>query len=351
MLSALTCALFFFAGPNQNASLVFKPEKIYQAPSEDLAILEDPADVAFDNLGRLYILDSAGKALLVWDRDGRFIKTIGREGDGPGEFRFEDAARSELTFDGQYIVVWDDKAGKIQYFEDMEYVKTRKKPVGLGSVPVFECLKNGKSILWLQQTRNQKLYSRIILIDSNSFQEVKTLHESIDEMYKRNEKGGWDFYPYSKRPIIYADYYSDQIWLGNAVDPEVSVFTINGDQLPGIRLTLPPREHTLADRDLVMKHYTWLKPPNKAIFSSHKRLYDTIVPVSPENVLVSPYNVDEGFYNGYVYGSDGQVLGRFKQFFGDRGGIYFTNHQIIAFYNDERGNYSIKSLMASYQPD
>jgi len=351
MLSSILCTMVLWFGSN-NVSLVFKPEIIYQVPSEEAAVLEDPADVTFDEKGNLYILDSSGKSILVWDPEGRFVKSIGREGDGPGEFRFEDPVRSELTYDGEHIVVWDDKAGKIQYFKNMEYVKTRNKPVGLGSVPVFECLKNGNAIMWLQQRRNGVLHSRIILVDSTTLEEIKVLSEMKDEMYQRNEKGGWDFYPYSKKPIIHADYFSDRIYVGNAVDSEIAIYQIDGEELGELQMSLPPREHTPADRFNIMKHYSWLKAPNKPIFSDYKRLYDTIVPISANQVLVSPYDMDEGFYNGHVYDSESsRVLGGFKQFFGEQGGIYYSNSQIIAFYNDESGNYSIKLLKASLQPD
>lgn len=43
--------------------------------------------VAFDGVGRLYVFDSQVNRFFVVDADGALIRRIGREGDGPGEFR------------------------------------------------------------------------------------------------------------------------------------------------------------------------------------------------------------------------------------------------------------------------
>jgi hypothetical protein len=45
------------------------------------------SDVALDAQGNLYALDSQLSTISVFDRDGNFLRTIGREGEGPGEFR------------------------------------------------------------------------------------------------------------------------------------------------------------------------------------------------------------------------------------------------------------------------
>lgn len=44
-------------------------------------------DVAFDASGQLYIFDPDNYRVVVTDREGRHLRTLGREGDGPGELR------------------------------------------------------------------------------------------------------------------------------------------------------------------------------------------------------------------------------------------------------------------------
>ena len=45
------------------------------------------SDICIDDEGRLYVVDEQLSRVAVFSPDGRFIREIGREGDGPGEFR------------------------------------------------------------------------------------------------------------------------------------------------------------------------------------------------------------------------------------------------------------------------
>lgn len=43
--------------------------------------------VAVDASGRIYVLDGQAQEIRVFDRDGAYVRTIGRKGGGPGEFK------------------------------------------------------------------------------------------------------------------------------------------------------------------------------------------------------------------------------------------------------------------------
>jgi len=47
----------------------------------------DVKKVMFDGDGRLYVFDSQTERIFVVDTDGALVREIGREGEGPGEFR------------------------------------------------------------------------------------------------------------------------------------------------------------------------------------------------------------------------------------------------------------------------
>ncbi len=50
-----------------------------------------PSDVAVDKDGNIYVLDSANTRIQKFGPDGKFLATIGRKGQGPGEFLMPDA--------------------------------------------------------------------------------------------------------------------------------------------------------------------------------------------------------------------------------------------------------------------
>jgi hypothetical protein len=59
--------------------------------AEENLSFKEPSDIVRDSAGNLYILDAGNNRIQKLDSEGKFIKTIGRKGQGPGEFQ---AARS-----------------------------------------------------------------------------------------------------------------------------------------------------------------------------------------------------------------------------------------------------------------
>ena len=49
--------------------------------------LINPAEIAVDAARRVYVVDKSPTVVKQYDASGNFIRTIGREGDGPGEYR------------------------------------------------------------------------------------------------------------------------------------------------------------------------------------------------------------------------------------------------------------------------
>ncbi len=64
------------------------PQELWRAGGDDEEIIFGVVnDVAVDARGNLYALDTQLSQISVFDPDGNFLRTIGREGEGPGEFR------------------------------------------------------------------------------------------------------------------------------------------------------------------------------------------------------------------------------------------------------------------------
>jgi hypothetical protein len=77
------------AAPMESA-LELQPEQLWEIGGESDAEGEFfgvISHIVFDKTGNLYLLDRQLNEVKVFTRDGAYVRTIGREGEGPGEFR------------------------------------------------------------------------------------------------------------------------------------------------------------------------------------------------------------------------------------------------------------------------
>lgn len=79
---------------------------------DDAAVFSMPVALAAGK-GALYVLDAQEAALKVFTRAGRYLKDIGRQGQGPGEFNLP----SCLALSGEKIVVADSFNNRVQILD------------------------------------------------------------------------------------------------------------------------------------------------------------------------------------------------------------------------------------------
>jgi DNA-binding beta-propeller fold protein YncE len=87
-----------------------------------------PTDVAWDAAGNIFVADGAGNARIAkFDKEGRFVKSWGKRGSGPGEF----ANVLSIAVDAQGNVYAGDGGNKrIQVFDNNGTYKTAFTSVG-----------------------------------------------------------------------------------------------------------------------------------------------------------------------------------------------------------------------------
>jgi 6-bladed beta-propeller len=85
-------------------------------------LFNQPTDVAWDAAGNIFVADGAGNARIAkFDKDGKFVKSWGKRGTGPGEF----ANVLSIAVDAQGNVYAGDGGNKrIQVFDNNGVFKT-----------------------------------------------------------------------------------------------------------------------------------------------------------------------------------------------------------------------------------
>jgi hypothetical protein len=83
------------------------------ADGDDHYMIGGIDDIAVAPNGVMYVLDRSVPALRVYDAKGKFVKTIGRNGSGPGEFR--SAAAIAVARNGN-VLLWDPGNARINVY-------------------------------------------------------------------------------------------------------------------------------------------------------------------------------------------------------------------------------------------
>lgn len=101
--------------------------------AEGPELFGDVAAVEMDELSRIYVLDAHAREVRVFDRDGRHVRSFGRQGGGPGEF--EAPAALLWGADGNLWVV-DQRNARYAVFDTVgQYVTSHPRPGGIAFRP------------------------------------------------------------------------------------------------------------------------------------------------------------------------------------------------------------------------
>jgi len=163
-LTVCLSILLISCSSNENGELVHQVEvQLNEVLSIGEGNPEDPnylfssiASVAVDENNFIYVAENFGNHLKVFDEQGSFEKQIGREGDGPGEFRMILAMTRDSS--GNILVV-DQSSGSVSKFDsDGNYLDQYSLPNP--QVRQIEEIKSeGYLIVYTDSDTNQVLHS------------------------------------------------------------------------------------------------------------------------------------------------------------------------------------------------
>ena len=98
-------------------------------------VLGRVGQVAIGPNGQIIIADDAAPALRVFDANGRFVRVIGRNGEGPGEYR---SMGGVATLRDGRIQLWDNRIQRLTTYSAIgEYLGAVRVPSGLFSADLF----------------------------------------------------------------------------------------------------------------------------------------------------------------------------------------------------------------------
>ena len=236
------------------------------APTPDLTLtgVEAGDSAAFAHVGaarwlsdgRIVVVDAEARRLLLFDDKGKLVKTLGRRGSGPGEFRYVTSVTvlpgdSLLTFDKSLrrLTVWHPEGGYV-----------RGMPVGgtsLESWPEDAWLWNRGSIVVMQLSitpqdsippgagvRRWPMRARLTLHDTSG--RAVASSPQFDGMYTGVYERGDTRLPFSNRP--FAAVGRDRIYFGSGAN--FALAYLNSEFVAAGELRWPAQREDLSQAEV-----------------------------------------------------------------------------------------------------
>lgn len=207
--------------------------------TEELRLTADQGDdyiwvgptcqVVPDYKGNLYVLDTREKRVLAFDANGKFVRVVGKQGPGPGEFQVPQSL--QIFPDGTGIV--QELVGPtvtVNHFDESMNYKDRKQTTSMTGLLQGVVYAPSKKVMWANKINVDMAQGKMLtdtgLLDADAKALIKVAHY---EMMAMNPGRVTD-------PEFWVEFMSEQFRIGlhglagmGAFDQEGNLYTaING---------------------------------------------------------------------------------------------------------------------------
>ena len=285
---------------------------------------ESPSTLACDTEGNIYVVDSGATNIKKFDAQGKFLKTIGREGQGPGEF----GGIFYCTFAGNRLIVWDSGNLRLCAFDsEGEYIDSLNIPYGSGYVRKLRGLPSGEILVEMEKTHRtepDKPQTCTIELYSQDLKRVRTIYERElwRKKYIRTKVYG--------RTTLYFPYSADVHWdvtpdnrivIGYSDSYDLEIYDRTGAKTTRISHEHEPVEVTDKDKKAYFDSLTFYRMGERlpeipdyitkyTEFPKNKPAFENILVDAEGNILIAHEKKDEDGILFDAFGPSGKFISR-----------------------------------------
>ncbi|HXF95250.1 MAG TPA: 6-bladed beta-propeller [Gemmatimonadales bacterium] len=317
--------------------------RIGSAEGDDALAFNQIADLEVDRVGRIYVVESQTQEIRVFDSAGRFLRTIGRKGRGPGEFQqaigmeWDPAGRLWVVDQGNVRYTLLDSAARV--------LGTRTRPLSGWFTWRWQGGLDSTGLVYEWYRKPDPTGGDVLLRYDTAFKAADTfpLPAYEGEVFKIEESGRriWASVPFTPALSWIFDP-RGYVWFGITAPYRIYQRRLEGDTVRVIERAYEPLPVTSEDRDSVIARLDWFTkqggkvdasriPRVKPAFDSFfldDRGYLWVDPVTPKE--------DEGRVFD-VFDPDGRYLGRARANVRLAGQPVFRGDYLHATTEDESG--------------
>jgi hypothetical protein len=309
----------------KDGTVQFVPElTIDESMMPEDTFFESAVSIAVDEEGFVYICDFKANNIKKFDSSGKYVKTIGRMGQGPGEFNMP----FEITVTGNRLIVWDMGNSRLCiHTTDGEFIKSIQVLRDEGWPQKMRSLPNGDVIIEIEKIyygEGDKPQDCKIELYSSDLEKKKTLYtqQVMRNKYMRIESMFtniiqpftplvcWDVSPDGKIIIGYPKEYD--LGFYDTTKGKISSFSHN---YKPVKVTEKDKENFFAGMTFSSGGTVKQGAPDHVLkyteFPKFKPAFREIIVDSDGNILVWTYrnDINEGFKYFDLFDPNGQFIG------------------------------------------
>jgi hypothetical protein len=228
--------------------------------------------MAVDKQGDIYVVDDGNTRIQVFDKQGQYLRTIGRRGQGPGEFRSPGGVFIN-DLNGE-IYVPDLRSIKV-FASNGDYLRT----ISLKSFMLSYCINSRGIILCTTSKRQEKEYV-VTLSFINSTGEPETTIATYPDQYKKIIEGKVGVFSHGYEYRLFTNAIGPQTFVyGYSSNYELNIIDSTGKLLFKIQKESSPLPISKKEKDAVREEYrdSPIKNVNNIPFPKHKPHYEYIL--------------------------------------------------------------------------
>jgi hypothetical protein len=213
-----------------NSKVRFVPTLIIGDESMPAGVFfEAPIGITSDDEGNVYICDAKANNIKKFDAQGKYLATIGKAGQGPGDFSMP----YQIVYSNNLIVVLDLGNRRLCAMSpDGNFLFSKKLPTNLGYPIKMEALSNGNLIMEMEKMfpaePERSQLTSLVLLSSEDFEPLDTVysHDVWKHKFMQIQGGGVNL-PQPYCPSVYWDVgQKGEIVAGFSDDYKISIIDI-----------------------------------------------------------------------------------------------------------------------------
>lgn len=260
-------------------------------------------DIDVDVEGNIYVVDSNNFRIQEFNKNGKFVQTIGRKGEGPGEFTYPIQITVDI-YSGQIIAI-DHKVGQIEIFnKNGKYVNSFHPPHHINEI--FQADNESYFVVFNKMLPDSLVYKNVLSKINSSGEIMASYAEHPYNIFTKKVRGGaatMSIRANHELSIHLVKMGKDKIVYGYSKNYTLNVLDNNGKNLYRIKKDAPTPKYTDKEK---REHSKYSLPEPKPYFyglliDSEGRIYVQRnncygrIKVEVKNKIVDVFS-KEGYY-------------------------------------------------------